>query len=64
MSDAADVLEHAPSPSPQVAALRARIGTLCHALRLAGPAYAIWVLYGLVTHWSDATGVAHGGGCS
>lgn len=62
MSDAADALSLAPSPSPQVATLRARIGTLCHALRLAGPAYAGWVLFTLVTHWSDAAGVAHGWG--
>lgn len=62
MSDATDDLSLAPSPSPQVAALRARIGTLCHALRLAGPAYAGWVLFTLVTHWSDAGGVGRGWG--
>ncbi len=60
MRDADDALDISPTPSPAVAALRARIGTLCHALRLAGPAYAGWVLYNLTVHWSDAHGVGLG----
>ena len=46
------------APSPAVEALRARIGTLCKVLRLAAPAYAIWVFALLVMHWSDGADVA------
>ncbi len=47
-----------PAPSAAVAALRARIGTLCRILRLAAPAYAIWVFALLAMHWSDGADVA------
>lgn len=44
--------------TPAVVALRARIGRLCHLLRIAAPIYALWVLILLAMHWSspaDAT---------
>lgn len=41
--------------TPAVAALRARIGRLCHLLRLAAPIYALWVLILLAMHWSNPT---------
>lgn len=46
------------APSPAVEQLRARIGTLCRVLRLAAPAYAIWVFVLLALHWSDGADVA------
>jgi hypothetical protein len=46
------------APSPAVEQLRARIGTLCRVLRLAAPAYAIWVFALLALHWSDGADVA------
>lgn len=36
------------------AALRARIGWLCHALRLAALAYPVWIFALLAMHWSNA----------
>lgn len=47
----------APTETPTVAALRARIGRLCCALRLAAPLYALWVFVLLVVHWSDPADV-------
>ena len=46
------------APSPAVEQLRARIGTLCRVLRLAAPAYAVWVFVLLALHWSDGADVA------
>lgn len=37
-----------------IAALRARIGRLCHALRLAALAYPLWIFVLLALHWSNA----------
>lgn len=47
-------------PSPAVtpdAALRARIGWLCHLLRVAALVYAVWVFALLALHWSNAAEV-------
>ncbi len=41
-----------PAVTPE-AALRARIGWLCHLLRLAALAYAVWVFVLIALHWSD-----------
>lgn len=41
-----------PAVTPE-AALRARIGWLCHLLRLAALAYAVWVFVLVALHWSD-----------
>ncbi|WP_407050463.1 DUF2975 domain-containing protein [Methyloraptor flagellatus] len=52
-------MPYAPSPaaadpaSPALQALRARIGWLCHTLRIATPLYAAWVFVQIVQHWSD-----------
>ncbi|MER2606619.1 MAG: DUF2975 domain-containing protein [Siculibacillus sp.] len=48
-----DALDLTPTESPAVAALRARIGRLCRALRLAAPLYAVWVFVLLAMHWSN-----------
>lgn len=48
---------HTPAATPE-AALRARIGWLCHLLRVAALAYAVWVFALLVLHWSNAPEVA------
>lgn len=45
-----------------VAALRARIAWLCHALRLAALAYALWVLAAIGLFWRDPAMVARGYG--
>lgn len=37
----------------QLATLRARIGWLCHALRLAAAAYCLWMLVTIASFWSD-----------
>lgn len=39
-------------------ALRGRIGWLCQFVRWAALAYAAWVLFGVVTYWSDPARVA------
>lgn len=39
--------------SPALLALRARIGWLCHVLRITTPLYAAWVFVQIVQHWSD-----------
>ncbi|MDK9696718.1 MAG: DUF2975 domain-containing protein [Siculibacillus sp.] len=42
---------------PSVEALRTRIGPLCHVLRFAAVAYAVWVFVLLAMHWSNAAEV-------
>lgn len=37
----------------RLAALRQRIGWLCHALRIAAAAYCLWMLYVIIAFWSD-----------
>ncbi|MCI4680409.1 DUF2975 domain-containing protein [Rhodoblastus acidophilus] len=37
----------------RLGALRQRIGWLCHALRLAAAAYCVWILFTIVSFWSD-----------
>lgn len=39
--------------TPQLAALRARIGVICHALRFAAAGYALWILLAVLVHWLD-----------
>lgn len=44
--------------TPQLVALRGRIGLICNGLRVAVAAYAGWVLYAIVAYWSDRALVA------
>jgi hypothetical protein len=53
-----------PSPSGPVllAALHARIGWLCHLIRAAAAARAMWLLAVLAWYWSDSAAIARGFG--
>jgi hypothetical protein len=53
-----------PSPSGLVslAALRAQIGWLCHLIRAAAAARAIWLLVVLAWYWSDSAAIVQGFG--
>jgi hypothetical protein len=52
----------APAANSQLAALRMKIGWICQSVRLAALAYAIWVLYLLMSYWSDKTAINDGYG--
>jgi hypothetical protein len=45
-----------------LAALRARIGWLCHLIRAAAAAYAMWLLAVLAWYWSDYAAIVQGFG--
>lgn len=57
MPDAAS--EHT---TPDIARLQRKIGWICHSLRIAAVGYVAWVLYILLTFWTDASAVAAGYG--
>jgi hypothetical protein len=62
MREAIDVNSHenvSGSDAARLAALRGRIGWLCHLIRLAATAYAGWVLISLVIYWTDPARVRH-----
>jgi hypothetical protein len=44
--------------TPQLAALRGRIGSICNGLRVAVAAYAAWLLYAVLMYWSDTALIA------
>ncbi len=48
-------------PSGQ-AALRRRIGWMCHLIRLAAAGYGAWVLFTVIRHWTDPAMVMRGYG--
>jgi Protein of unknown function (DUF2975) len=55
-----EAIQFGPDAAPSSSAggqLRERIGMLCHAIRLAAAAYALWVLVTLALYWSDALAV-------
>jgi hypothetical protein len=41
----------------RIANLRKKIGWICHSVRIAALAYAIWVIYALTAYWSDAAAI-------
>jgi hypothetical protein len=51
-----------PAPALNQAALRRRIGWMCHLIRLAAAAYAMWILFQVVTHWTNPASVTRGYG--
>lgn len=46
-----------PPPSPELQALRAKIGWICHSIRLAALFYTLWLLYVLAAYWTDAAAI-------
>jgi hypothetical protein len=46
----------------QLSALRKKIGWICQSVRFAALAYAAWVIYLLVTYWSDTAAINEGYG--
>jgi hypothetical protein len=42
---------------PELARLRGKIGWICHGLRVAAVAYPAWVLYILLTYWTNASAI-------
>jgi hypothetical protein len=50
-----------PILSPQ-AALRARIGWLCHLIRIAAVVWALWILATIAWYWSDSAAIVKGFG--
>ncbi len=49
-------------PSPELRALRAKIGWICQSIRLAAVLYAAWLLYTLIAYWGDAAAVKRASG--
>ncbi len=48
--------------SPELRALRAKIGWICHSVRLASVLYAAWLLYTLTSYWMNAAAINNGYG--
>lgn len=42
---------------PELARLRSKISWICHGLRIAAIAYPAWVLYILLTYWTNAAAI-------
>jgi hypothetical protein len=42
-----------PAPSRELVALRTKIGWICHSVRIAAVLYPVWLLYLLLTFWTD-----------
>ena len=51
-----------PTTSPELLALRRKIGWICHGARLAALFYAVWELYLTVYYWTDAAAIKNGYG--
>ena len=51
-----------PAPRPELEALRAKIGWICHSVRGAAVLYPLWLLYLLLTLWTDKAAINGGWG--
>jgi hypothetical protein len=51
-----------PAPRPELDALRAKIGWICHSARAGAALYAVWLLFELVRFWTNKAAVASGWG--
>ena len=62
MTEDQAIEEAGSAESPELHALRRKIGWICHGARLAALLYAVWVLYLTVAYWTNAAAIKSGYG--